>query len=234
MRWRSRQLTSGVPASGPGGSDVALRDYSIVHGDESHLAEVDHATAQPCSATGLDEMPAARTQVVDAKRLKDAMRDHLRMVWRMLRRCGLEPRDADEAAQDVFLVLSRKMQSVVLEAQKSFLVQTALRVASDRRRAIRRFPVVEIDPEARSPSTAVDETVALRHARTLLDEALASLSDEQRVVFILVEMEQMTIPEAAAMLAVPVGTIASRLRAARQNFDGAIRRIHARERGNQR
>jgi RNA polymerase sigma-70 factor, ECF subfamily len=156
------------------------------------------------------------------------------MVWRVLRRCGLEPRDADEAAQDVFLVLSRKMENVVLEAQKSFLVQTALRVASDRRRAIRRFPEVELDPNARSPLTAVDETVALRHARALLDEALATLSDEQRAAFIVVEMEQMTIPEAAEMLAVPAGTVASRLRSARQNFDGAIRRIHARERENQR
>lgn len=211
-----------------------LHDLSIVRSASSHLVEVDHATAHPCSATGLDEMPAVRAQVVDAKRLKAAMHDHLRMVWRLLRRCGLEPRDADEAAQDVFLVLSRKMQNVVPEAQKSFLVQTTLRVASDRRRAIRRFPEVQLDSEAHSPSTTVDEAVALRHARTLLDEALAALSDEQRAVFIVVEMEQMTLPEAAEMLAVPVGTVASRLRSARQNFDGAIRRIHARERGNQR
>jgi RNA polymerase sigma-70 factor (ECF subfamily) len=209
-----------------------LRDFSIVRGSGSHLADVDYATVQPCSATGLDEMPTVSTQAVDARRLKTAMRDHLRMVWRVLRRCGLEPRDADEAAQDVFLVLSRKMENVVLEAQKSFLVQTALRVASDRRRAIRRFPEVELDPEARSPLAAVDETVALRHARALLDEALATLSGEQRAAFIVVEMEQMTIPEAADMLAVPVGTVASRLRSARQNFAGAIRRIHARERGN--
>jgi DNA-directed RNA polymerase specialized sigma24 family protein len=137
----------GEPAGGPGKSNVVLRDFSIVRSIRYHLVEVDYATVQPCSATGLDEIPTVSTQAVDARRLKTAMRDHLRMVWRVLRRCGLEPRDADEAAQDVFLVLSRKMENVVLEAQKSFLVQTALRVASDRRRAIRRFPEVELDPE---------------------------------------------------------------------------------------
>jgi len=157
------------------------------------------------------------------------MRDHLKMVWRIVRRSGLEPRDADEATQDVFLILSKRLGDVVIEAQKSFLVQTALRVASERRRAIRRFPEVELDAEPRSPSAAVDEVVALQRARFLLDEALVSLSEEQRATFILIEMEQMTMPEAAEILGIPVGTVASRLRSARQHFDSATRRIHLRE-----
>jgi len=207
-------------------------DFSIGGRNKTHLAGVTEAAAQTCSSTGFGEKAALASPSIDVPRLKVAMRDHLRLVWRILRRAGLEPRDADEAAQDVFLILSRRLGDVVIPAQKSFLVQTALRVASERRRAQRRFPEVELDPETRSPSTALDEIVALRRARSLLDEALNSLSDEQRTAFILIEMEQLTMPEVSAALGIPVGTVASRLRSARQHFDSAIRRIHSRERGN--
>ena len=66
------------------------------------------------------------------------MQRHLELVWRMLRRMGLSPPDADEAAQDVFWVLARRLDDVPVRAEKSFLVSTALRVASDRRRRGRR------------------------------------------------------------------------------------------------
>jgi RNA polymerase sigma-70 factor, ECF subfamily len=206
-----------------------VSDFSIGGNRKPHLAKVTQATAQPCPTAGLSEATVKRAQAMDTKRLRTAMRDHLKMVWRIVRRSGLEPRDADEATQDVFLILSKRLGDVVIEAQKSFLVQTALRVASERRRAIRRFPEVELDAEPRSPSAAVDEVVALQRARFLLDEALVSLSEEQRATFILIEMEQMTMPEAAEILGIPVGTVASRLRSARQHFDSATRRIHLRE-----
>jgi RNA polymerase sigma-70 factor, ECF subfamily len=158
------------------------------------------------------------------------MRDHLRLVWRVLRRSGLCERDADESAQDVFLILSRRLDDVPVRAEKSFLVATALRVASDRRRSVARRSEVALDDEAPHPGIPVDELVALRRARSLLDEALDSLQPEQRAVFVLVEMEQMTGPEVAEALDVPVGTVASRLRTARHAFDAAIRRLRLRER----
>jgi RNA polymerase sigma-70 factor (ECF subfamily) len=178
----------------------------------------------------IGEPDLERAMPRDTGRLERAMRAHTRLVWRLLRRSGLSDRDADEAAQDVFWVLCRRMQDVPLAAEKSFLISTALRVASDRRRAEPSRTEVELDPEMSATGVDMEEMVTLRRARRLLDEALGCLTWEQRTVFVLIEMEQMTEPEVAGTLAIPLGTVASRLRSARQNFDAAIRRLHSRER----
>ncbi len=165
----------------------------------------------------------------DAARLRAAMRDHLPLVWRVLRRLGLSDWDADEAAQDVFLVLFRRLDDVPVRAQRSFLISTALRVASDRRRSAAARALAPLDPELPSAGLLQDELVALRRARDLLDEALGALNPEQRAVFVLVEMEELGGPEVAQVLGIPPGTVASRLRKARQVFDTAIRRMRLRE-----
>jgi predicted kinase len=51
---------------------------------------------------------------------------------------GLSPADADDGAQEVFLVASRKLSVIAPGAEKRFLFATALRVASTRRRGLRR------------------------------------------------------------------------------------------------
>jgi RNA polymerase sigma-70 factor, ECF subfamily len=186
--------------------------------------------AQPCSAGMLHEPSVAKVNTADQTRLRQAMREHLRLVWRVLRRSGLQERDADEAASDVFLVLARRLRDVPNQSEKAFLVGTAIRIAADRRRANGTHREVELDTDVRCTTADVDELVAMRLARSLLDEALACLSPEQRAVFALVEMEQMTGTEVAEALGIPVGTVASRLKTARQCFDAAIRRIHLRER----
>ena len=148
----------------------------------------------------------------------------------LLGRSGLGEHDADEAAQDVFWILVRRLQDVPPPAEKSFLISTALRVASDRRRALASRPEVESDTELAAPGLPPDELVELRRARRLLDEALDALAPEQRAVFVLVEMEEMTGPEAAEVLGIALGTVASRLRTARNRFNAAIRRLRLRER----
>lgn len=164
-------------------------------------------------------------------RLRSAMNTHYALIWRVLRRNGLPPWDADEAAQDVFLILSRRFADVVPEAERGFLLGTAVRVASERRRSRLKITEVELGDQILAHQNDVDELVSLRRARGLLDEALSSLSNEQRAVFVLIEMEQLTAPEVAIALNVPLGTVASRLRVARATFDEAIQRIHRRENG---
>ena len=185
--------------------------------------------AQEYSAAVLNEPNRGRALTPDYARLRQAMREHFRLVWRVLRRLGLEERDADEAAQDVFWVLARRLNDVPAKSEKAFLVGTATRVAADRRRANRTNREVQLDGDITSVATDVDELVALRHSRVLLDEALACLSDEQRAVFVLIEMDQLTGAEVAEALEIPTGTVASRLKTARQSFDAAIRRIHLRQ-----
>jgi RNA polymerase sigma-70 factor (ECF subfamily) len=63
-----------------------------------------------------------------------------------------------------------------------------------------------------------NERLALAHA------ALETLSDEHREVFVLARVEEMSAPEIAEVIGIPLNTVYSRLRAARLAFDAAIAR----------
>jgi RNA polymerase sigma-70 factor (ECF subfamily) len=154
------------------------------------------------------------------------------LVWRVLRRSGLHPADADEVAQDVFWVFAQRASEVPEHAERSFLVSVALRIASDRRRSKwNRRTTEPLEPES-YPSNELppDEAVARDRNRALLDEALDSLDAPHREVFVLFEIEQMTRDEVAEALGIPPGTVASRLRKAREEFRAAAGRLQARAR----
>jgi len=159
------------------------------------------------------------------------MAAHFEFVWRNLRRLGLSVADADAGAQEVFVIASRKLSTIATPSEKRFLFATALRVASTRRGLSRRRE----DPEA-EPSSPLDRSdpsrerlAELAHARQDLNEILATMKVEQRGVFVLYELEEMTVPDIAALLGLPVGTVSSRLRVAREEFDLSLRRLRARE-----
>jgi RNA polymerase sigma-70 factor (ECF subfamily) len=152
-------------------------------------------------------------------RLRALVETHYAFVWRSLRRLGCPHGDADDGAQRVFLVAARRLTAILPGSERSFLYQTALRVAADARRTERRRredpPLDEAVPCGDLPP---DELVDLRRARVRLDEILDALPLEARAVFTLFELEQMTLTEIAALLSVPRGTVASRLRRARAAF----------------
>ena len=152
-------------------------------------------------------------------RLRRVVDEHVGLVWRVLRRAGLSPADAEDASQDVFWVLAQRIEDVPERAQRSFLVSTALRVASDRRRSKwNRSVSGGLDAEARVSDAA------------LPDEALETLEASERAVFILADLEQMTRAEVAQALRIPEGTVASRLRQARTAFEASVRRLRAQSR----
>ncbi|HEY3256248.1 MAG TPA: sigma-70 family RNA polymerase sigma factor [Polyangiaceae bacterium] len=166
------------------------------------------------------------------------MTSHFDFVWRSLRRLGLSPADADDGAQEVFVIASRKLSAIVPESEKRFLFATALRVASTRRRGLKRrreeprswLGEGELDSSSDERSEPGPERLAeLAHARRDLTEILDGMKLEQRAVFVLYELEEMTVPEIASLLDLPVGTVSSRLRVAREEFDQALRRLRARE-----
>lgn len=165
-------------------------------------------------------------------RLRAAVRDHLPLVWRVLRRAGLGPADAEDASQDVFWVLAQRVADVPERAQRSFLVSTALRVASDRKASKwHRSVGTGLDTDARASEAPLpDEALDLQRAGALLDEALESLETSDRAVFVLAELEQMSRREVADALTIPEGTVASRLRRAREALEVSIRRLRARPR----
>jgi RNA polymerase sigma-70 factor, ECF subfamily len=160
-------------------------------------------------------------------RLRMLLVEHHAFVWRTLRRLGVPPADVEDASQLVFLVAHRRLSEIVPESERSFLFQTALRVAADWRRSQRRrneettCALPEVPDAAASPEEMVDR----RRQRALLDQVLGSLPMKLRAVFVLYELEEMTLAEIATMSDTPLGTVASRLRRARRAFSKAARRL---------
>jgi RNA polymerase sigma-70 factor, ECF subfamily len=155
-------------------------------------------------------------------------------IWRTLRRLGVPQAQLDDAVQDVFLVVHRRLPEFDGRSLRGWLYAIAVRVASDHRRGAaqrRTVPLPEtlVDPRP-DPARAreVEEAVLLLH------ELLGELDEPKRTVFVLGELEELSVPEIAEALAENQNTVSSRLRAARMRFDEAYRRHGARSRGRQR
>jgi RNA polymerase sigma-70 factor (ECF subfamily) len=156
---------------------------------------------------------------------------HLPVVWRFLRRLGLPPEDADDVAQEVFLVAVRKLDQIEENQEKRFLFGIAIRMASRARRSqqtrsARTVDAVEVD-DCRSPELGGEEALARKEAREALDHILSEMTPDLKTAFILFELEEMTMVEIAALTDTPLGTVASRLRRAREQFQHAAKAMQA-------
>ncbi len=154
---------------------------------------------------------------------------HFDAVWRALRRLGVPESSVDDAAQQVFLVASRRLDEIAAGSERGYLLGIALRVASDARRALRRRREVPMDEplveapgahDSRLPDEMLDRRRALAVLATLLDE----MPSEMREAFVLFELEELSAPHVAEVLGVPVGTVASRVRRAREHFRKSVAR----------
>jgi RNA polymerase sigma-70 factor (ECF subfamily) len=154
---------------------------------------------------------------------RDIYDHHFDSVWHSLRRFSVAEKDLLDATQEVFLVVYKKLPEFEGRAQLgTWIFQICRRVASTYRRSapVRR----EVVTDSAELSERVDElhvtadvsslAQAVSMARAILDK----LPDSQRDVFILYELEQLSGEEIAEQLCVPLGTVRSRLRLARQAF----------------
>jgi RNA polymerase sigma-70 factor (ECF subfamily) len=167
-------------------------------------------------------MPLADDAAPDAEaRMRSMVAEHFDFVWRTARRFGLRDFEADDATQRAFIVASQRLGQIEPTRERSFLFAAAIRIASEIRRTHARRAEVDYD-ERRDPAPLQDELVERRRARVLLDEIVEAMPDDVRVVFVLFELEQLTMAEIAALVGVPQGTIGSRLRRAREIFERKI------------
>ncbi|MCU0683681.1 MAG: sigma-70 family RNA polymerase sigma factor [Polyangiaceae bacterium] len=174
----------------------------------------------PCALRAADPPAESARDARDA-RFRLLFDDSYEFVGRLLRRFGV-PRDAiEDATQEVFLVASRRLDDIAPGRERSFVFGVAMRVASGRRRRAAR--------ERRSaPDGALDARPALdpspealageKRERELLDRTLERMACDLRSVVVLFELEEMTAVEIARRLAIPQGTVMSRLRRARQQL----------------
>jgi RNA polymerase sigma-70 factor, ECF subfamily len=161
-------------------------------------------------------------------RLRCIVTQHYAFVWRSLRHLGVMPADADDAAQQVLIVVAQKLAQVAVGRERSFLFATAMRIAHrwrrtrERRRELHNSEGV-LEQLVTQSSSASDRAPA----RALLDQVLEEMPDDMRAVFMLYEVEQFTMTEIASLLDLPSGTVASRLRRARDHFRTMVSRLEA-------
>ena len=153
-------------------------------------------------------------------------------VWANARRLGVAPANIDDAVQDVVLAVYRRLPEFKGEASfKTWLFHFVLRVASTYRRSAQAAER-RANPEIAAPVTppelpdvAVEGKEAAERMYRLLDE----LPDARRALFVLVELEEVSIAAAAQVLELNLNTAHSRLRDARRDFEQAVERERARE-----
>jgi RNA polymerase sigma-70 factor (ECF subfamily) len=174
---------------------------------------------------------AAASPPDPARRFRQLVDDNFDFIWRSLRGLGVPAHSVDDAAQHVFLVASQKLESILPGRERSFLFGTALGVAANARRArARNREVLDDAAVGAHPDGAPDgeALVELRERRALLDRVLASMPDELREVFVLFVLEGIESPQIAELLGIPRGTVASRLRRAREAFHALSQRLQPR------
>ena len=181
-------------------------------------------------------MPVRRAEIVvpqepqdsaprplDAHARLHAMFDaHHNVVWRTLRRYGLDPESAADVAQQAYLVAIERIDDIRSGSERAFLMGTALRLA---RSANRRAARLVLDDQLQAQLRQVGHPEAHASTVQLLDLVLAQLDPSLIEVFALFDVEGFSAREVAETLGIPIGTAASRLRRAREEFRAVTERL---------
>jgi RNA polymerase sigma-70 factor (ECF subfamily) len=165
---------------------------------------------------------AATTAPDERARLSAIYREHFEFVWRSLRRLGAPEHALEDATQDVFLVAARRLDEFEGRSSiRTWLFGVAMRVVRTQRRTSWRHQR-KVDALATAkPDSPDTDPMAQRDAQRLLLALLEQLDDDKRAVYVLAELEGMTVVEIAEGLGANVNTIYTRLRAARQQLRAA-------------
>ncbi|MBI4954340.1 MAG: sigma-70 family RNA polymerase sigma factor [Myxococcales bacterium] len=178
-------------------------------------------------------------QADPSSRFERVYEEHFAFVWRTLRRLGVAASAVDDAVQDVFVVVHRKLPGFEGRSSlRTWLFGIARLVARDARRATRRRRAAGLEPGegdgalvdaapdagALSPQERAERAEAVAGLYTVL----AALDADKRELVVLADLEEMTVPEIAEALQSNPNTVYSRLRSARHDFEQAVARLRAR------
>jgi RNA polymerase sigma-70 factor (ECF subfamily) len=157
---------------------------------------------------------------------------HFDFVWRSLRRLGVREADAKDLTQKVFLTVHLRLSDFEGRSElRTWIFGICLRVASDyRRSAAVRHEVVTDSAQIAAQVGADRDPLSLVEARStamVAESILDKLPESQRVVFVLFELEELSAEQIADLVEVPIGTVRSRLRLARDAFRKEAKRIAA-------
>ena len=191
-----------------------------------------HTLPRPAFASAFREESSAFA----VPSVADVYAAHFKYVWRCLRSLGVPDAALDDAAQEVFLVVQRKLATFDGACDtKTWLYAIVLRIARRSRAEAARYAQRFASHDASHEPGTDDDGIApssiaadLRHEveknerLALAQRALAKLDDAKREVFVFACIEGMSAPEIATLVGVPLNTVYSRLRAAKQAFAEAV------------
>ncbi len=166
-------------------------------------------------------LAVAGSDVLAKARIERLVREHHAFVWRSARRLGVRDADLDDVVQEVFLAAAKNVDAIQQGRERGYLFRTCIYLSSHARRSFqRRREVVDEDrvSEERDVRPTPEQEAATSQARARLQNILEQMAPDFRAVFVLFELEAMTMIEIAEALGVPQGTVASRLRRAREIF----------------
>jgi RNA polymerase sigma-70 factor (ECF subfamily) len=151
---------------------------------------------------------------------------HASGVLRTLRRLGVREADLEDVAQEVFVVVHRKLPEFAGRSTlKTWLYGICVRVASAfRQRAHVKRESFDEPPERSNSGELAVRSIALKQARVQLDGILDQLDEDKRTVFVLFELEQFSMAEVGETVGVPQQTAWARLYAARKFIEAAVSR----------
>lgn len=178
----------------------------------------------PHEFSGIHDDQALHARLPACVTFDELYRRYVDFVWRSLSRLGVHGSQLDDAVQDVFIVMHRRLGDLRSDASpKAFCFAIAMRVAQGYRRAARRKGAASLDTSALADlgSSPFDEA-ARAQAERVLQAFLGALDSDRRAVFLMSELEEMTAPEISEELSVNLSTVYTRLRAARQRFAAYI------------
>lgn len=161
-----------------------------------------------------------------AERVTD-LATHLELLWRFACRMGVSTASAEDIAHEAFLVALSRIDTIVPGKERSYLVSVVVHMVRRERQRGARHEELAVEPAApiaERPDAVLDD----KRARELLDLALDALDEDLRAVFVLHEIEEQTMAEIAEALDLAPGTVASRLRRAREEWKRATTRLSGR------
>jgi RNA polymerase sigma-70 factor (ECF subfamily) len=190
----------------------------------------------PGLASGHDAALAAKERTEQRPTFAQLYESQFSFAWRSARRLGIPAQSMDDVVQEVFVVVYRTLAKFEGRSSiKTWLFGIVLNVVRAHRRQDRTNHPQARAPASTDPERLVDtaagphELATKAEAARLVEALLDTLDDDKREVFVLAELELMSAPEIARAIGIPMNTVYSRLRLARQEFAAAAARHRARD-----
>ena len=172
----------------------------------------------------------------DDARLTALVTEHMDRAARIIRSMGASPDDLEDLVHQAFSITAARMDDIAPGKESAFLISTAVQLTSDTRRLRARLRPTETGelPDLPDMHPSPEDLCQRQQAFTMLRHLLDQMEEDLRVVFVLFEVEDLSMADIAGILKIPAGTVASRLRRAREDFLARVGRLKLRMQRSQR